>query len=292
MMLKMDANAKRNYRKLVPDDARECFVQVNGLRIRYISAGSGPPLVLVHGLLGFSMSWSENISLLAKKFTVFALDMPNLGYSERKPVDASLDGHARWLAAFLDALNLQRADIMASSHGGGMVLNFAMLFPPRCGKLVLVSPVNPFSEVERWIVDFMQTWLGRRFARTLVYMPYFIRKRWLGRMYTDLDRALPGTVEEYTRAVRQQGTIDHVLLILKTWFSDIRRLDARLDELQGGDIHLVWGEKDELVLVKSGRKLAERLQIPITVIPDCGHLPYEEKPDEFNRVMRAIFNIP
>lgn len=275
----------------MPDGANERFVQVNGIRIRYITAGNGPPLVLVHGLMGFSMSWSENIAVLAKKFSIYAVDMPNLGYSERKPVDASLDGHAHWLASFLDALYLQRVDIMASSHGGSMVLGFALLYPEHCGKLVLVSPVNPFSEIERWIIDFMQSWPGRRFAHTLVYMPYIVRKQWLGRMYTDLDRALPGTVEEYTHAVRQQGTIDHVLCILKTWFTDMKQLDVRLDELKGRDIELIWGEKDKLVPVASGRQLSDRLQIPITVMPDCGHLPYEEKPEEFNQVMRSIFNI-
>ena len=275
----------------MPDGARECFVQVNGLRIRYITAGSGPPLVLVHGLLGFSMSWSENIAQLAKRYTVYAVDMPNLGYSERKKVDASLDGHTKWLVAFLDTLQLPQVDIIASSHGGGMVMNFGVLYPHRWKKLVLVSPVNPYSEVDRWLVDAMQSLPGRLFAHQLTKMPYAIRKHWLVRMYTDLERALPGTVEEYTRAAKSNETIDHVLRILKTWFADMQKLDARLDELNGRDIHLVWGEKDKIVPVASGRKLRERLHVPLTVIPDCGHLPYEEKPEEFNSVMSSIFNI-
>src|SRR5579872_5030749 len=99
MMVGMQTGNPRPYRKLVPDGAEECFVTVNGLRIRYLKAGAGPAIVLIHGLLGFSFSWSETIPVLARTHTVYAPDMPNLGYSQRASVDATLEGHTRWLGA-------------------------------------------------------------------------------------------------------------------------------------------------------------------------------------------------
>src|SRR5271155_3331787 len=81
-------------RKLVPEGVHEQTVSVLGHSVRYLVGGSGPPVVFIHGLLGFSFSWSENLGVLARHFRVIAPDMPNLGYSERYRSDCTLAGHA------------------------------------------------------------------------------------------------------------------------------------------------------------------------------------------------------
>src|SRR5436305_11422769 len=101
-------------RKLIPDGVREEFVLVGGHRIRYLTAGSGPPLVLLHGLLGFSFSFSENLAALAKVATVYAPDFLNTGYSERAKSGATLSDLADQVLNFISALGISKADLLGS----------------------------------------------------------------------------------------------------------------------------------------------------------------------------------
>src|SRR5437588_12510092 len=107
-------------RQLVPRGVREEFVTVFGHRLRYLTTGSGPPLILLPGLLGFSFSFSENLSALAQQATVYAPDLLNTGYSLRAEIDASLAGIASEVSEFMTAVGIKRADILGASHGGAV----------------------------------------------------------------------------------------------------------------------------------------------------------------------------
>src|SRR5205085_1177863 len=84
------------------------------------TAGSGPPLVLLHGLLGFSFSFSENLAALSQIATVYSPDFLNTGYSERTRTGATLSDLANQVSNFMAALGIPRADLLASSHRGAV----------------------------------------------------------------------------------------------------------------------------------------------------------------------------
>src|SRR5438477_13173147 len=99
--------------------AEEHRAQVEGGRMRYLRAGSGPPLVLVHGLLGYSFSWRFVVEPLSRYATVYCVDMLGTGFSDRPAeLDATLRGSAKRLLQFLDQLNIARSDLLGSSRGG------------------------------------------------------------------------------------------------------------------------------------------------------------------------------
>src|SRR5256885_1116581 len=149
-------------RKLIPDGVREEFVLVGSHRMRYLTAGSGPPLVLLHGLLGFSFSFSENLAPLAKIATVYAPDLLNTGYSERAKTGATLSNLAEQASNFMAALGISKADLLGSSHGGSVAMLLAGKSPEKIGRLVLVSPANCWSESRgRLPVTLVSTAVGR-----------------------------------------------------------------------------------------------------------------------------------
>src|SRR5437868_11473604 len=129
-------------RKLIPDGVGEKFVLVGGHRMRYLTAGSGPPLVLLHGLLGFSFSFSENLAALSQIATVYSPDFLNTGYSERTKTGATLSDLANQVSNFMAALGIPRADLLGSSHGGAVAMLLAAKSPEKVGRLILVSPAN------------------------------------------------------------------------------------------------------------------------------------------------------
>ncbi len=122
------------------DEDLEAFtVSLHGEDVRYVRAGSGPVVVLIHGILGSRLSWARLVSLLERDFTVIAPDLFGGGDSARSGRDYTLGGHAGRLRDLLDALGIERATLVGHSLGGGVAMQFAWLFPDRCERLVLIS---------------------------------------------------------------------------------------------------------------------------------------------------------
>jgi pimeloyl-ACP methyl ester carboxylesterase len=129
----------------------ECWMDVDGGRMRYLRAGAGPALILVHGLLGYSFSWRYVMPALAAHATVYAPDMLGAGFSDRAfDVDFSMRAVARRLVQFVEKLGIPEAtfDLLGTSHGGGVAMMAAVACMRgnsriKVRKLVLVAPVNP-----------------------------------------------------------------------------------------------------------------------------------------------------
>src|SRR4030088_3552375 len=108
-----------------PADAgvEECWMELEGVRTRYLRAGSGPALILLHGLLGYSFSWRFIIPELARHFTVYAPDMLGAGFSDRPAgIDHCMGATARRLLRFIGALGVSSFDLLGTPHGhtGGL----------------------------------------------------------------------------------------------------------------------------------------------------------------------------
>src|SRR5450756_1607516 len=111
----------------------------HGTDVHYVRAGSRPPVVLLHGVLGSHRRWAPLVSLLAEDCTLIAPDLLGHGDSSTPRGDYSLGAHAGGLRDLLDELGVQRATLVGHSLGGGVALQFAWLFPERVERLVLVS---------------------------------------------------------------------------------------------------------------------------------------------------------
>src|SRR5262249_42825415 len=134
------------------------WVTVDGGRMRYLQAGSGPPLLLVHGLLGYSFSWRFVIPVLAEMATIYAVDMLGTGFSDRPPkLDCSLKAGAQRLLRFMDTVGLTSCDLLGTSHGGAVAMMAAALAPEKIRRLILVDPVNPWSAHGRLLTAFLSS---------------------------------------------------------------------------------------------------------------------------------------
>src|ERR1700730_1204624 len=91
----------------------ECWMDLDGARMRYLRAGSGPPLILLHGLLGYSFSWRYTMPALAPYATVYALDMMGAGFSDRPAgLDHSMRGTGLRLLRFIGGLGISSFDLL------------------------------------------------------------------------------------------------------------------------------------------------------------------------------------
>ena len=265
----------------------EGYVTVAGASVFYLHAGSGPPMLLIHGLVGSSSNWREMIPALAQHASVYAIDLLNMGRSQRiGGVDARLRPTARRIIAVMDALHLAKADIVAHSHGGAVALMLTALYPKRVRRLILFAPANPFSRASDPMIRLYSTPWGGLLAWTLPYLPVRWQRIALGKMYGGADRVLDRCLKEIVHCLRNPGTLRHVLCILRCWFTEMARLGTALRRIRKTPTLLVWGDHDCTVSLRSGTKLHRKLRASeLAVIPGASHSAFEEMPETSSRIV-------
>ena len=266
----------------------DLFVQVDGVRVHYRRAGSGSPLLLIHGLVGSARNWNRNIGDLARDATVYAIDLLNMGESDRVPdLDASLEAAADFIARWMQVVGLNQADVAGSSRGGAISMTLAARHPQRVGKLILFAPANPYCDLGRTLIAFYTTRPGQWLARLIPSLPRFVKATALGRMYGDSSKVTQEALEGYTDGLDIPGTVDHVLAIVRRWYVDMGLLRSALPRLAGRSMLIIWGDRDRAVGLSSARELQQILpNSKLIVLPGAGHLAFEEKADICNQAMR------
>jgi pimeloyl-ACP methyl ester carboxylesterase len=270
--------------------ADECWSILDGYRMRYLRRGSGPPLLLLHGLLGYSFSWRFALPVLAEKATVYAVDMPGVGFSDRPAyASGSFRAQAERLLRFLDGVGVESCDLLGTSHGGAIAMMVAALAPERVRSLILVAPVNPWSSHGRRLAPFLSSapvsWLLLRFEPLLAN----VHDRLLRRLYGDPERIRLDTLAGYSTAFRIPGTLNYGLGVVRSWNRDLADLESALPRIANIPTLLLWGSKDSAVSPDSSERLRQEFRhCEVETFDGVGHLPYEEVPERFNSSVMAF----
>lgn len=263
-----------------PTTARESkFVNVFGARMHYVEAGSGPVLVLVHGLADDTTVWEQNIDPLAQHYRVVVVDQIGFGKSDKPPLNYRVATFSDFLAEFLAQLKIENATLVGNSLGGWVSAHTAIAYPQRVSGVVLVNSAG-YSDIEQ-NTNMRFEWLELSsldmIRKALPYL-FHDKKLYQGQAGDQAARALLAQ-----RIANQDGyTISRFLDSMKR---DEDVLDGRLSNLRKPTL-VLWGENDTMVPLK----LAERLQkeIPgsrLVRIPECGHMPQLECPAAFNAAL-------
>jgi pimeloyl-ACP methyl ester carboxylesterase len=268
-------------------EIEEAFAPVGGGRLHYHHAGKGRPLILLHGLVGSARNWRQNITSLSRHASVYAIDLFNMGQSDRIPgLDSSLEATADRVVACMDALGIEVADIAGHSHGGAVAMMLAAKHPRRVRRLILFAPANPFCDLGHQLINFYQRPFGVWLARQIPWLPRILKATALSRMYGDPSRVAKDALDGYTIGLRVPGTIDHVLSIVRGWSADMGRLHEVLSNLAEKPTLLIWGDRDRAVGLDSAGELQRILRRShLVVLPGVGHIPFEEMPEACNHAM-------
>jgi pimeloyl-ACP methyl ester carboxylesterase len=270
---------------------KEHWIDIAGGRMRFLKAGSGRALILVHGLMGYSFSWRFAMPALAAHATVYAVDNLGAGLS-RAPegVDCSVRATADRLLDFADAIGITEFDLLGTSHGGGVAIMAATLSrergDSRLRRLVLVAPVNPWSRHGRRLAPFLATPLG-----TVVYHNTIERWRildylWLQRLFSDRSKIPPDSLAGYRIPVFENHVFRHAAHILANWTNDLKELESALPKIRHYQTLLMWGTKDRAVNFASAELIRRNFRnARLVAFEGVGHLPYEEAPAEFNSAL-------
>jgi pimeloyl-ACP methyl ester carboxylesterase len=270
------------YAALTPSE-----LTLHGHRISYRTGGSGPALLLLHGITNSSETWRHVAPRLAERFTVIAPDLLGHGESATPRGDYSLGAHASGVRDLLTALGTERVTVVGHSLGGGIAMQFAYQFPERCERLVLVSSGGLGREVHLLLraaalpgADYVLPALtsaglievGRGVGGLLRLLRLAPSKdlEVLGHGFASLDNA--GSRQAFLHTVRS---------VIEPGGQRVSAQD-RLTLAAGLPTLIVWGGRDSIIPVKHGAAAHEAMPgSRFEVFPDAGHMPHDADPERF-----------
>ncbi|HOD36117.1 MAG TPA: alpha/beta fold hydrolase [Syntrophales bacterium] len=276
----------------LPEDQ---FVQAGRFRVRYLTVGAiESPVILLHGLGASSDIWMHNIEALALQYRVYAPDLAGFGKSERPETPLTPYAYTQFLYDFMNALGIGKASLVASSFGGAIALLTAVMYPEKVERLVVVGSAG-FGREIAWTLRAMSLPLigeiltypsrqgVRAFFRQAVYNPAVITSSFVNLYYGYF--ASPGFREYLLKLVRMMVDIHGVKAELvgpAVWnLRDITQPTL-----------ILWGDRDRIIPVELAYFAKKRIRgSELHIFKDCGHIPFYERPEEFNKRTREFLSV-
>ena len=263
----------------------EWEIQLHGRRVIYRVAGSGPPVVLIHGMLNSSAHWRAVARQLAERYTVIAPDLIGHGDSAAPRGDYSLGAHAASIRDLLAAIGIERATIVGHSLGGGVAMQFFYQFPQRVERLALISSGGLGREVGPMLRTAALPGVSGLLSLT-------IHPRLLGALWSAGARMRErgiGTgeyLQAIARALRPLQSADARQAFLHTLRAVIdfrgQRVSAtdRLYLLESVPTLILWGERDHTIPLEHGRRAHEAIPgSHFRTLPKAAHFPHLDAPE-------------
>ena len=250
-------------------------VLVFGQKIQYVEAGSGPTVILLHGLGGSWQSWHFNIGALAEKYHVVALDQIGFGKPDKPFVNYRIRTYVDFLDQFCKQLKIERATLVGNSMGGWIAAMFTASFPDRVEKLVLEDAAG-YAPPK----DFDMRTLFNLNPTTRAGMKVLVAKVFYNKaLQTDafIDQSIAARLaagDGYTI-----NSITESILRGEDYLDDVVKTIKR-------PTLIIWGRQDGLVSLTEGERFNKDIVgSKMIVIEECGHVPNLEKPGEFNAAL-------
>jgi pimeloyl-ACP methyl ester carboxylesterase len=266
---------------------------VHGYRRAFVRSGSGPPLLLLHGIGNSAQTWAGVVDQLATSFTVVAPDLLGHGSSDKPRADYSIAGYANGMRDLLSVLDIERVTVVGHSLGGGIALQFAYQFPEQCERLVLVGSGGLGPELSAGLR--LATLPGAEVALTAlagVSGPLRTGMRLLDCAGHLAGARRLGDLAEAGEALLALRDVEARRAFLRTLRSVV---DARGQSVTAVDrlylanaipLLVIWGNRDPIVPARHAENV--RRLVPtarIEVFPGAGHWPHLDEPDRFIQVL-------
>ncbi|MDP3030007.1 MAG: alpha/beta hydrolase [Deltaproteobacteria bacterium] len=275
---RIDSRERYTGQQLAIDGA---FIKVGGVNTHLIRKGKGKPLILIHGIFSSSFVWHKNIDALAEHFDVIALDLKGYGYSD-KPADGRYgrEDFRQFVLDFMDAIKVNKAVLVGHSWGGGIAMDLALQHPERVEKLVLINSTGypPEPSFVEWLLRVPG--VGRlilaacdkgTFARILKERVFF-----------DPELVTEEEVEGWMRPYYVRGAAQ-AALELRNYHFDMAEEIRNISQ----PTLIIWGKEDKALPAEVAERFRQDIKNSVLqIIPNCGHNPQEEKPEEVNGLIK------
>ena len=267
------------------------YVTIHGHRRAFVKLGTGPALLLLHGLGCDHTTWLPVLDSLARRYTVIAPDLLGHGLSDKPRADYSVGGFANGMRDLLTVLDVDKVTVVGHSFGGGVAMQFAYQFPERTERLVLVGSGGLGPEVSRAIRAI--TTPGFHQVMGVLTLPGIRHAgeaglRLLSRSgikeFRDFDEvaAIYRTFEDPSA----RAAVRHVVRAVVDWQGQIVTMADRAYLTDAMPMCVIWGAEDRVIPTGHADHAAELApKARIEIMPDAGHFPHKDHPERFVRIL-------
>jgi len=272
------------------------FRVIHGHRRAYRQLGSGPALLLLHGIGDSSQTWAPLMRRLARHYTVIAPDLLGHGESDKPRADYSVAAYANGMRDLMEVLGIERATVVGHSLGGGVAAQLAYQYPERCERLVLVAsggvarevtPIlrvaaAPFAELA---IPPLQ-WPVGRFGGSVVLGVLRALGTDIGRDADDLRRVFDGMPDGSAR-----GAFTRTLRSVVDWRGQVVTMLDRCYLAESMPTMLMWGAHDGIIPVRHAHIAHEAMAASrLSIFEEAGHFPHHTDADRFIRELRDFID--
>jgi len=271
---------------------------IHGYRRAFRIAGSGPALLLIHGIGDNSTTWSTVQSKLAQRFTVIAPDLLGHGQSDKPRADYSIAAYANGMRDLLGVLDIEKVTVVGHSLGGGVAMQFAYQFPQMVDRLILIGAGGVTKDVNI-ALRVASLPLGGE-ALALLRLPFvlpamqvvgklaggLVGTTAVGRDLPDVLRILrdlpePTASSAFTRTLR--AVVD--------WRGQVVTMLDRCYLTESVPVQLIWGEQDVVIPVSHARMAHAAMPgSRLEIFGKSGHFPFHDDPDRFVEVVQRFID--
>jgi len=255
------------------------FLEHRGMKIHYRDEGSGPPLVLIHGVCASLHTWDGWVEALKEDYRIIRLDLPGFGLTPLTDIRfIRREASVELLDEVLDILGVAHFSLAGNSLGGYISWTYTVAHPEKVDRLILVDPAGYPMDFP-WLLSFASNPLIRPFARRV--MPKFIFNMAVSQVYGDNDRITDAVRDRYFElAMRPGGKNDYVdiFTVLKKELK-APEVDRGIDQV-AVPLMVMWGGKDIWIPYDEHfpRWQADYPEATMVTYQGAGHVPMEEVP--------------
>jgi pimeloyl-ACP methyl ester carboxylesterase len=267
------------------------YVTIHGHKRAFVKVGSGPALLLLHGLGCDHKTWLPVIASLSRRYTVIAPDLLGHGMSDKPRADYSVGGYANGMRDLLTVLGIDKVTVVGHSFGGGVAMQFGYQFPERTERMILVAPGGIGREVTPAIRAISLP--GFQVAMGVATLPG-PRQAIKGGLRTLAKSGLPHArdLDEVAEIVQHlsdrkaRAAITHVVRAVVDWRGQVVTMADRAYLTHAMPMCVVWGSDDGVIPV-SHADLASAIapEATVEVIRNAGHFPHKDHPQRFVKIV-------
>ena len=275
----------------MPKPVEVSYLTIHGHRRAFVKVGSGPALLLLHGLGCDHTTWLPVIATLSRRYTVIAPDLLGHGESDKPRADYSLGGYANGMRDLLTVLGIDKVTVVGHSFGGGVAMQFAYQFPERTERMVLVAPGGLGPEVSGAIraitLPGFNQLMGVAMLPGIRHVAGGVMKSLAasGLPYTrDLDEV--AEIYESFRDKRARAAIRHVVRAVVDRKGQVVTMADRAYLTHAMPMCVIWGTDDAVIPVRHAGNAAKLApDATVEVIANAGHFPHKDHPQRFVTIL-------
>ena len=256
------------------------YLTIDGSKIRYLdynhsTVETSETIIMLHGLGASAERWERVAPELSNSFRVIVPDIIGFGYSDKPTVEYNSDFFVQFLNKFVNRLKLKNLNIIGSSFGGYIGLEFALKHRKKTKSLILVSPAGLMKNTTNALNEYMTA---------AIYPNYNNVKKAYVEMSFDKKIITEESIKDFINRMRLKNSKYSFMSTIMT-LKNTENITEKIKDFHIPTL-LIWGKNDKLIPVGYGEEYKKILSCELKIIKRCGHTPFLEKPKEFVSIVK------